>query len=178
MSESQKPYDAFLCFSPKDKVFADTLYNALKKEGLKIWYEREEIRIGDDTRRKLEEGLRASSYGIAVISHQFFEYWPESELSVLLQRESFAAMKVLPVILDMDKKEAAERSPFASTKAWISGEPDWVAANLRWTIRGGERPEESTEEEETTVSNREGASNPQTSGTNVHQLSEYQRKKS
>jgi hypothetical protein len=48
------------------------LANALKVGGLDVWYDEFELRIGDSLRRKIDQGLAKSRFGIVVLSKDFF----------------------------------------------------------------------------------------------------------
>ena len=68
-SESNKEYDVFISHASEDKDdVVRPLANALKKEGLSVWYDEFELKIGDSLRRKIVQGLSNSRFGIVVIS--------------------------------------------------------------------------------------------------------------
>lgn len=48
------------------------LANALRQKGLRVWYDEFELRLGDSLRRKIDEGIARSVFGIVVLSPAFF----------------------------------------------------------------------------------------------------------
>src|ERR1700679_1154193 len=93
-------YDVFICHASDDKTeVGRPLAEALIASGCKVWYDEITLKIGDSLRRKIDEGLARSRYGIVVLSPAFFsKEWPKYELDGLVAREMSDAMKViLPV---------------------------------------------------------------------------------
>lgn len=122
MGEAVKPtYDVFLSHAGEDKAeFVDFLTKALEVRGLKVWYDSHEIKLGDDFRQKMEQGLRQSRYGVVVLSPSFRKYWPEAELSAFFAQESILeTKKILPVILSMTLEEVANSWPFLAARAVV-----------------------------------------------------------
>ena len=62
-------YDVFISHASEDKEeVVRPLANALRKAGLKVWYDEFELHIGDSLRRKIDQGLEKIRFGIVVIS--------------------------------------------------------------------------------------------------------------
>ena len=77
-----KEHDVFISHASEDKDDIVThLVNALKDEGVDVWYDEFELRIGDDLRQKIDQGLANSKVGLVVFSKSFFDKkWPNYEL--------------------------------------------------------------------------------------------------
>jgi TIR domain len=92
-------WDAFICHASEDKVaVVEPLAMELRGRGAKIWYDRWVLQIGDSLRRKIDEGLSKSRYGIVVLSPDFFrKEWPQHELDGLVQREIDGKKVILPI---------------------------------------------------------------------------------
>ena len=57
-SENTPQHDVFLSHASEDKAeFVDPLRQALQARGLRVWYDAHQIRMGDDFRKKMDEGL-------------------------------------------------------------------------------------------------------------------------
>jgi hypothetical protein len=84
-----KEWDAFICHASEDKTnFVDPFAHRLRESGLSVWYDVFSLKLGDSLRRKIDEGLAQSRYGIVVLSKYFFsKEWPQSELDGLMSRE-------------------------------------------------------------------------------------------
>jgi hypothetical protein len=73
-SESQREYDVFISHASEDKEgVVRPLANALKSEGLRVWYDEFELKIGDSLRQKIDRGLATSRVGLVVL--QRFSVW-------------------------------------------------------------------------------------------------------
>jgi len=108
-----KAWDVFICHASEDK---DTVVEPLAKElvgrGLQVWYDKWVLTIGDSLRRKVDEGLAQSLYGIVVISPAFFlKKWTQHELDGLVQKEMVSGEKViLPIWHNVTYKDVAAYS--------------------------------------------------------------------
>ena len=86
---AEHTYDLFVSHASEDKAeFIEPLVGALEDRGLRVWYDTREIQLGDDFRRKMDEGLSESRFGVVVVSPSFRKYWPEAELSALFTQSS------------------------------------------------------------------------------------------
>ena len=95
MDESYE-FDVFVSHASEDKArFVEPLVAALKERGIRVWYDFEQIRLGDDFRLRIDEGLVRSRFGVVVLSPRFFKEWPQAELSAL-----FAGDRILPIRCD------------------------------------------------------------------------------
>ena len=82
---------------------------ALQDRDLRVWYDAFEIRLGDDFRLKMEEGLTGSRFGVVVLSPSFFKHWPQKELSVLHTLEAAHGEKrILPLAHAIDWQELVQ----------------------------------------------------------------------
>ncbi|MCE9584696.1 MAG: toll/interleukin-1 receptor domain-containing protein [Planctomycetes bacterium] len=100
-SPGADPYewDLFICHASEDKPsIADDLARELRNRSFRVWYDDFVFTIGDHLRRKIDEGLAKSRFGVVIISKAFFEKnWPQTELDGLAQRESRGGKVILPV---------------------------------------------------------------------------------
>lgn len=92
----------FISYSYKDKPFVEWLVAALSQEGISVWYDQQEIQVGDSLQSKIEEGLRASTFIIVVLSKSSLESkWIRFELnSALLYSAQKSGIKILPVLIE------------------------------------------------------------------------------
>src|ERR1700693_5774073 len=111
--ENKARWDAFISHASEDKAdVADPLYEALTKRGLKVWYDKAEIKIGDSLRKKIDEGLAKSRCGIVILSEYFFaKDWPPAELDGLVSQEVEGRKVILPVWHGLSVRDVRERSP-------------------------------------------------------------------
>jgi hypothetical protein len=117
MTESPS-YDVFISHATEDKEeIVRPLAIALVGEGLRVWYDEFELRIGDSLRRKIDAGLSKSRFGVVVLSHAFFaKNWPQYELDGLVTREMTGEQVILPLWHRMTKSEVIAKSPSLADK--------------------------------------------------------------
>ncbi len=107
-----KKWDVFICHASEDKEqVLEPLAEALQTKGLKVWYDRWVLTIGDSLRRSIDEGLKESRFGVVVLSPAFFvKNWPQWELDGLVQREIGGQKVILPVWHNVTRVEVAKYS--------------------------------------------------------------------
>ena len=66
-------HDVFVCHASEDKGFVDPLVGALKKAGVRVWYDNDALLWGDGLRSSIDRGLVNSRYGIVVFSKAFLK---------------------------------------------------------------------------------------------------------
>jgi hypothetical protein len=130
-----KQWDVFISHASEDKnSFVRPLADALRSSGLSPWYDETTLTVGDSLRRKIDEGLAHSRYGIVVLSHPFFaKEWPQQELDGLMAREVAGAKVILPVWHDITYEEVRGYSPILAGRvaAKSSEGLDGVVRKLR-----------------------------------------------
>ena len=116
--EQQQTWDVFVSHASEDKQsFVRPLVEALKANGLTVWFDEATLKVGDGLRRSIEKGLARSQYGIVVISKAFLsKEWPQRELDGLVSREENGTKVVLPVWHDITANEVRSRSPMLADR--------------------------------------------------------------
>jgi hypothetical protein len=111
-----KRWDVFISHASEDKDdFVRPLAAALQVSGLSPWYDETALTVGDSLRKKIDEGLANSRYGIVVLSHSFFaKNWPQKELDGLMSREVAGTKVILPVWHNIMFDEVRGYSPMLS----------------------------------------------------------------
>lgn len=119
-SETAKQYDVFVSHATEDKEsFVNELVAALQNFGVNVWYDATEIGWGDSLRKRIDEGIRLSRFGIVVLSPDYIadgKYWTGQELDSLFQKESATEKVLLPVWHNLTKKQVLEYSPLIAGK--------------------------------------------------------------
>lgn len=108
-----KQWDAFVCHASEDKKdFVDPFAHRLRDSGLSVWYDAFSLKLGDSLRRKIDEGLANSRYGIVVLSKHFFaKAWPQNELDGLMSQEIAGTKVILPIWHQITADEVRQHSP-------------------------------------------------------------------
>ncbi len=117
-SGSAKEYDVFISHASEDKdAVVRPLANALRNSGLNVWYDEFELKIGDSLRRKIDQGLAKSRFGIVVISRSFIKKgWTNYELDGLMTKAVSGQQILLPIWHDITKQEVIDYSPSLADK--------------------------------------------------------------
>ena len=151
MSSRATDWHAFISHASEDKDdVARPLARLLTTAGLRVWLDEGELTIGDSLRRKIDDGLARSQYGIVILSVAFFSKdWPRLELDALASREEHAGRKIiLPIWHGVDKKAISQYSPLLADRLAASTDHglDHVAAAIRRVV-GGTAPGAGTKSE-------------------------------
>jgi formylglycine-generating enzyme required for sulfatase activity len=106
-------WDVFISHAWEDKEdIARPLAEALRREGLRVWYDEFTLTLGDSLRRSIDRGLAQSRYGVVILSSNFFaKEWPQKELDGLAAREVHGEKVILPVWHNITADQVREYSP-------------------------------------------------------------------
>lgn len=130
--------DVFISHASEDKdAIARPLAQALIAEGLTVWFDEYELRLGDRLRERIEDGLRRSRYGAVILSHNFFaKRWPQLELDGLFALEA-GATRILPIWHELTVEDVRQYSPILSERLAVSTEPglDVVVKSVLHAVR-------------------------------------------
>ena len=118
---ASQEWDLFISHASEDKPFVRPLAEALRGEGLSVWYDEFTLNVGDSLRRSIDDGLVRSKRGVVVISSAFLKKeWPNRELDALVTRESAGTQLILPVWHNVSADEVAAHSPLLADRIAIS----------------------------------------------------------
>ena len=142
---SRHAFDLFICYASEDHSTVEGLVAVLEGRGLKVWWDKGQITLGDRLSAKINEGLRNSRYGVVIISGSFIaKRWPESELRSMIYRSINKCEKViLPVLLNLTHSKFAEHYPLIAdtVTTQFDGDFDRLADEILTAI--GRAPSES-----------------------------------
>ena len=113
-----KQYDVFVSHASEDKEeIVRPLVDALKQHELTVWFDEHELKIGDSLRRKIDQGVANSRFGIVVLSQAFFNKgWPNYELDGLVTRSNNREQAILPIWHKVSKEEVISYSASLADK--------------------------------------------------------------
>ena len=142
-------YHVFVSHAWEDKEsFVDEFVQALRDRNLRVWYDTSKMKWGDSMRAKIDEGLRHSKFGIAVLSPDYIsdgKYWTKTELDGLFQLESINGKMLLPIWHKLTKKEVMDFSPIIAGKLAMntaSMTPEEIADKMAELLEETDRKEE------------------------------------
>jgi hypothetical protein len=139
---SDRDYDVFISHASEDKDdVVRPLAEALREQGLEVWYDEFTLRIGDSLRRKIDSGIARSRFGIVVLSPPFFaKGWPQYELDGLVTMSVSGAQVLLPLWHGISKDEVVRHSPSLADKVALRT-ADYTIAEIAAEITSVVRPE-------------------------------------
>ena len=107
-------YDIFISHCHKDKLkYVDNLAEELKKIGIKLFYDSNDITWGDNIKDRIDHGLKNCKLAIVVISNKYFgREWTEYEIEMLLKRQCIENRKfILPILHQIKKRDLEKHYP-------------------------------------------------------------------
>ena len=113
-----KRWDVFISHASEDKdTVAFPLAEALTRAGLRVWLDKQELRLGDSLREKIDEGLAESRFGVVILSLNFLaKSWPRKELNGLMAIEEDGRKVILPVWHNITKATLKQYSPILADR--------------------------------------------------------------
>lgn len=113
VDRTNQVYDVFISHASEDKdEVVRPLATALQSEGLRVWYDEFELRIGDSLRRKIDQGLANSRFGLVVLSPSFIaKGWTNYELDGIVTKAVTGEQVLLPIWHKLSKQEVIAFSP-------------------------------------------------------------------
>ena len=92
----------FISYSYDDQSFVDWLVERLAKEDISVWYDKNEINVGDTLTKKIDEGIKSSSFVIIILSKSGIKSkWVNYELNTaLVYSAQKQGVRILPIIID------------------------------------------------------------------------------
>jgi TIR domain len=93
------------------------LTNTLRKLNVSVWLDAFELKLGDSRRRKTDDGLVHSRFGVVIRSKAFFaKNWPQYELDGLVTRTVSGEQTILPIWHGITETEVMAASPSLAGK--------------------------------------------------------------
>jgi hypothetical protein len=91
--------DLFLCHASEDKdAVAAPIEQRLSEAGVRVWFDRRRIHLGDSIRVKIDEGLAHCRFAMVVLSRSFPKFWTGKELDgIFARQEAEKRTFILPV---------------------------------------------------------------------------------
>lgn len=134
-------WDVFISHATEDKdTVARPLRDALTRLGITVWLDEAQMRIGHSLRRKIDEGIRSSRFGVVILSDSFFRKgWTNHELDGLVTRTVAGEQSLLPIWHDLTADEVMAYSPSLADKVAMNtseGSIEDIAEQIAEVISG------------------------------------------
>jgi hypothetical protein len=104
---NQLEFDAFISYASEDReTVVEPLIQMLTALGVRVWYDRERLQVGQRLLEEIDVGLKVCRYGVVILSPAFLpKHHPNRELDGLLQREVGGEQVILPVWHEVDEHD-------------------------------------------------------------------------
>lgn len=105
--------DIFISHATEDKrAVARPLARALEGLGITVWFDEFELGIGDSLRRRIDDGIARSRFGLVILSTSFFDKgWPEYELNGLVAQANNNQKPLMVIWHGISKEDVIARNP-------------------------------------------------------------------
>lgn len=115
-------WDVFISHASEDKEnVARPLRDALARLGATVWLDEAQMRIGHSLRRKIDDGIRSSRFGVVILSEAFFRKgWANHELDGLITRTVAGEQTLLPIWHHLTVAQVRDYSPSLADKVALS----------------------------------------------------------
>ncbi|WP_233961046.1 toll/interleukin-1 receptor domain-containing protein [Pectobacterium versatile] len=99
-------HDSFISYAVEDNDFVSDIAFGLKRNGLSVWFAPMSLKVGDRLLDSIEKGINESRTGILVLSPAYLtKNWTSFEMDVLIRNNIEGNKKILPIWLNVTKKE-------------------------------------------------------------------------
>lgn len=130
----------FLSHATEDKDFATPLAEALRVRGFQVWYDEDELKIGQSIFTEINNGLQACDYGITLLSPIYFsKVWTQNELKGLWALETAQRKIILPVWRNVSREEVKQHAAMLLDRYAIQASegPERVAETIQAMVSTG-----------------------------------------
>lgn len=107
-------WDVFISYAGEDReVFVRPLVRELKAQSVRVWFDKDELSLGDSNSQEIERGMQRSRYAVVILSRAFIRNaYPDHEYHSLLSKEIKSGSKIiLPILFgDISDKEVEDYS--------------------------------------------------------------------
>ena len=121
----EKLRQVFISYSSRDKVIAHRIAKDLSTKGVPVWIDEWEIKIGESIFQKIDEGLKKSSYVLALLSeHSITSHWVQKELSLAYSAKIKDAQSIIIPVL-VERLSPSQVPPFLQSIKWVNLSTDY-----------------------------------------------------
>jgi hypothetical protein len=115
-------WDVFISHASEDMgAVARPLRDALARLGITVWLDEAQMRVAHSLRRKIDDGIRSSRFGVVILSDAFFRKgWTNHELDGLVTRTVAGEQSLLPIWHDLTVDQVRAFSPTLADKVALS----------------------------------------------------------
>lgn len=114
--------------TPTETALAEFLEGCLEAQGLQVWRDKSDLRLGDVFPQEIEQAITSATHLVFLVSNSWLDRkWCQHELSLALRYHGTSSGKLLPV-LRAPFERLRDRIPVAfentHSVVWLEDEPD------------------------------------------------------
>lgn len=116
-------WDVFISHASEDKdEVARPLAHLLQESGLRVWFDEQELKLGDSLNEGISNGLRRSRFGLVILSPHFIKRkkWTAYEINALFSLESVDQRRILPITHNLQQHEVTAFNPALADRVSVS----------------------------------------------------------
>ena len=107
--------DTFISYAGEDNDFASQIAHGLISNGISVWFAPLSLKVGDSLLSSIGQGINESKTGILILSSYYLEKgWTTHEMDILVRQHIENKKKLLPIWLDVTKKQIDNKCPSLS----------------------------------------------------------------
>jgi uncharacterized protein YjbI with pentapeptide repeats len=128
VTKPPKYYSAFISYAQPDESFAHLLYEHLQKNGVRVWFAPEDIKIGETIEESVDQAIQVYDKLILILSKNSIDRaWVRHEFERAVAKEKREKQIVLyPIRLDDAVFETTEQWAYDLRKRHISDFGNWT----------------------------------------------------
>lgn len=151
LPETKRPsgrdsWDVFISHASEDTEVAGEIAKGLEALGYSVWFDQEQLKVGDSLRASIDKGLRGSRYGVVLLSPNYLregKKWTKLELSALVSLQDDDERVILPVWHELNSDDVKALSPVLSDLKAVSTS-DGIEAVISAIHRAAQGPVRGT----------------------------------
>lgn len=127
-------YDAFISYrhDTESQKYAKQLYEFLKNEGFKVWFDVETILPGQGWANEIREALENSSIILFLFSGESINKgWLQKEIEIAMRQDK----RIVPVVTDKKYLADLPRGLAERQAIVLSNEPEEVQRQFKWLLK-------------------------------------------
>lgn len=115
-------YDIFISHASEDKrPLVEPLAHALRSNGLRVWYDGFEIKLGDSISEKINDGLAKSRFGLVVLSPDYIKKdWTRAEFRAMINKSISFSKYILPIWHNVSRNDVLKFNEIVVDRMAIS----------------------------------------------------------
>jgi len=111
-TSAQGSFDLFISYKHKDsEAFAADLSQELRRRGIEVWIDNDQMHPGNSLLKSIEDGLSSSIDAMVILSRNYFEGWSEFERRAIYNLMVSDRLRIIPVWFQLRHADIMNLAP-------------------------------------------------------------------